>query len=183
MPDWAAGIVLPSLGPGASDEERMAFVIELLERQVEAQTGGPFSAAVFDGVTGEVLAVGVNRVVPAATCIAHAEMVALAAAGRTAGSFTLVERRAVLVSSTEPCAMCMGAVVWSGIDRLVCGAHDHDARAVGFDEGDKPPDWRDRLAGRGIEVVSGVLRDRAVEAMNRYAASGAPIYNADGDAD
>lgn len=181
MPDWSREVEDPGLGPDASDDERMAWVLDILDHQVAELTGGPFAAAVFDGVTGEVLSIGVNRVVPTNSCIAHAEMVALAAAGAAAGSFTLVEQRAVLVSSTEPCAMCMGAVVWSGIERLVCGAHDHDARAIGFDEGDKPPDWSDRLERRGITVVTGVLRSRAVAAMDRYAASGAPIYNADGD--
>lgn len=181
MPAWADGIEPPELGSDATDVERMEWVIGVLDRQVSELSGGPFAAAVFDGGTGDVLSVGVNRVVPTNSCIAHAEMVALAAAGQAVGSFTLADNRAVLVSSTEPCAMCMGAVVWSGIERLVCGAHDADARAIGFDEGDKPPDWRDRLEARGITVVTGVLRDLVVAAMDRYAASGAPIYNADGD--
>jgi tRNA(Arg) A34 adenosine deaminase TadA len=46
-----------------------------------------------------------------------------------------------MVVSTEPCALCLGAIPWSGIRRLVCGARDEDARSIGFDEGEKVPYW------------------------------------------
>jgi tRNA(Arg) A34 adenosine deaminase TadA len=172
-------VARPALGPGAGDEVRMAWVADLLDRQVAEGTGGPFAAAVFSGVTGEVLGVAVNRVEPSSACIAHAELLALAQAGQAVGSFTLEDHEAILVTSTEPCAMCLGALVWSGVERVVCGAADADARAIGFDEGDKPPDWLEALERRGIGVALGVLRDRIIDAMHRYVEQGGLVYNAD----
>jgi tRNA(Arg) A34 adenosine deaminase TadA len=180
-PGWLDAVARPRLGPDASDGARMDWVADLVDRQVAERSGGPFAAAVFSDRTGEVLGVAVNRVEATSTCIAHAEVLALAEAGQTARSYTLDGHLAVLVSSTEPCAMCLGAVGWSGVARLVCGAADQDARAIGFDEGDKPSDWSAALERRGIVVTTGVHRDRIRAAMERYAASGGTVYNADAD--
>ena len=54
---------------------------------------------------------------------------------------------------------------------------DEDARAVGFDEGDKHPDWPARLQARGIEVVRDIRREEAAAILRRYAAGGGVIYN------
>ena len=180
-PRWLDSVIRPKLGPGASDEARMDWVAGLLDRQVEERTGGPFAAAVFSDLTGEVLGVAVNRVEATSACIAHAEVLAIAEAGQSTGSYTLDGHAAVLVTSAEPCAMCLGAVGWSGVERVVCGAADGDARAIGFDEGDKPADWPAALGRRGITVATGVHRDRIRAAMDRYAAAGGVVYNAELD--
>jgi tRNA(Arg) A34 adenosine deaminase TadA len=155
----------------------MDLVIELARTNVDRQTGGPFGAAVFDSETGEILAPGVNLVVSANAAVAHAEMIAIAIAGRALESFDLGVRATELVSSTEPCAMCLGAIPWSGVSRLVCGGRDEDARRIGFDEGDKPSDWIGRLRKRGIEVVRDVSRAEAVSVLEDYARNGGVIYN------
>ena len=85
-----------------------------------------------------------------------------------------------MVASTEPCAMCFGAIPWSGVTRLVCGARDEDARRIGFDEGPKLPDWRKALQKRGIRVTRDVLREEAVAVLDLYVDLGGPIYNAGG---
>ena len=159
----------------------MDLVIELARTNVDLQTGGPFGAAVFDIETGEVLAPGVNLVVSTQAALAHAEMLAIAIAGRALESFDLGVRATELVTSIEPCAMCLGAVPWSGVRRLVCGGRDEDARRIGFDEGDKPEDWIDRLRRRGIEVVRDVSRAEAVSVLENYARSGGIIYNSGDD--
>ncbi|HEU5082375.1 MAG TPA: deaminase [Acidimicrobiales bacterium] len=179
IPDWLDALVPPELGPGASDQDRIEWVLDVLDRQVAEQTGGPFAAAVFSGTSGAVLGVGVNRVEPTATCVAHAEVLALSTATQAVGSFSLDGLEAVLVCSAEPCAMCLGAVVWAGVHRLVCAATEADARAVGFDEGDKPDDWTEALRHRGIEVVLGVGRARAAASMRRYVELGGTVYNGD----
>lgn len=180
-PAWLVAAAEPRLGPAASDAERMGWVLDLLDQQVAAGTGGPFSAAVFSGDTGEVLGVGVNRVEPTSTCIAHAEILALGTATQAMGRFSLHGHGAVLVTSTEPCAMCLGALVWAGVERVVCAAADEDARAIGFDEGDKRPDWQAALERRGISVALGVHRERAAAAMRRYVEQGGLVYNGDLD--
>jgi len=71
-------------------------------------------------------------------------------------------------------------VPWSGVQRLVCGARDEDARAIGFDEGPKMADWVKALNDRGIIVVRDVLRGEARAVLQEYAAAGGAIYNAGG---
>lgn len=158
------------------DEEQMRLVLELAEEN-SRRGGGPFAAAIFAG-NDELVAAGVNRVVPDSAPIAHAEIVAIAAAGQRLGTWNLRSAgELTLVSSTEPCAMCMGAVPWSGVRSLVIGARDADARSAGFDEGNKPDDWPEHLASLGIDVRIDVLRSAAAAVLADYAASGGPIYN------
>ncbi len=165
-------VVLPDV------DDRMRFVVSLARRNVAEDTGGPFGAAIFERDSGRLVAPGVNRVVPARSATAHAEIVAISLAGQVKGTFDLSAGTATeLVTSVEPCAMCLGAVPWSGVAAVVCGARDEDARAVGFDEGDKPADWIDSLAARGIDVVRDVMRADAAAVLQDYAAAGGIIYN------
>jgi tRNA(Arg) A34 adenosine deaminase TadA len=74
--------------------------------------------------------------------------------------------------------MCLGAISWSGVRRVVCGGRDEDARSIGFDEGSKPADWVVALESRGIGVVPDVLRDEAKAVLLQYKESGGIVYNA-----
>ena len=75
--------------------------------------------------------------------------------------------------------MCFGAVPWSGVKSLICGARKKDAEAAGFDEGDKPDHWVRSLQRRGIVVQCSVLRAEAASVLADYKDSGGAIYNAD----
>lgn len=75
--------------------------------------------------------------------------------------------------------MCFGAVPWSGVKSLVCGARKKDAEAAGFDEGDKPDHWVRSLQRRGIVVQCSVLRSEAAAVLANYSDGGGAIYNAD----
>ncbi len=161
-------------------ESRMELAIELARRNVGEKTGGPFGAAVFDG-EGVLVSCGVNLVESHNCSVLHAEVVAIALAQQRLGRYDIGAAGSgffELVASTEPCAMCFGAVHWSGVARLVCGARDQDARAIGFDEGPKLPDWSAALEKNGIEVVRDVLRAEAAEVLRRYQAEGGTLYNA-----
>jgi tRNA(Arg) A34 adenosine deaminase TadA len=176
FPHWFADATA-AVRPMPSIEDRMAFVVGLAAQNVDRGTGGPFAAGIFDA-DGSLIAGAVNMVVPSSAPIAHAEIIAIASAGQTLGTWDLAAAGAVeLVSSTEPCAMCLGAVPWSGVRRLVCGATDDDARAVGFDEGHKPSDWVEHLESIGIEVMRHVGREDAAAVLSRYAKTGGDIYN------
>jgi len=83
-----------------------------------------------------------------------------------------------LVTSTAPCAMCLGAIPWSGVRRVICGARDEDVRSIGFDEGTKPQNWVLSLETRGITVIQDVLREEARKVLSQYRELGGVIYNA-----
>lgn len=158
----------------------MRFVIELSRLNIE-NGGGPFGAAIFDMQSHRLISAGVNMVIGASCSMAHAEMVALSLAQQQLGQYDLGAAglpRLELVSSCEPCAMCFGALPWSGIRHLACGARDADARAIGFDEGPKHPQWRNELEQRGISVSTDICRSEAKVVLDAYAASGGVIYNA-----
>lgn len=177
LPDWW-NEAIPNEVVAVTPEARMRFVLGLARRNIEEQTGGPFGAAVFSMEDGSLIAAGVNLVVASSMAIAHAEMVAFAMAGRAIGHHDIsAAGRSELVATTEPCAMCLGAVGWSGVISLVCGARDEDARAVGFDEGPKPSHWVADLEQLGIAVERDVLRSEAATLLNSYAKAGGLIYN------
>ncbi len=158
----------------------MGLVLELSRLNVRHRSGGPFAAAVFDD-GGRLIAPGVNLVVASNCSLLHAEMVALALAQQVLGRYDLSDGGRVqceLVATTEPCAMCFGAIPWSGVRRLVCGARDEDARAIGFDEGPKLAAWVAALQRRGIVVQRDILRSEARAVLKEYVDAGGPIYNA-----
>lgn len=163
-----------------SEEEKMRFVLGLARRNVEEETGGPFAAAVFEVESGRLVAAGVNVVLESCCSSAHAEIVALSLAQKSAGTHDLGAEglpKMLLVSSAEPCAMCLGAIPWSGVKLLICGARDEDVRSVGFDEGAKPGNWPQDLAARGIEVIRDVCREDATAVLWDYRERGGEIYN------
>ena len=180
LPDWV-GTFCEAWNRGfASVQDRAAFVVELSRQNVLHDSGGPFAAAVFDPATGVLVAPGVNLVVPASCSSAHAEIVALMLAQQVMGTHDLGASTLPaleLVSSTEPCAMCMGAVPWSGVRSLVCCARGEDAEAIGMDEGEKPIAWLKALENRGIRVSQDICREEAAAVLQDYAARGGLIYN------
>ena len=166
-----------------SDAERVALAIDLSKRNIEANSGGPFGAAVV-GPDDRIIAVGVNRVVPHACSVAHAEMMAyMLAQGRT--QRLRLNRDAddnaigpiTLATSSQPCCQCYGATVWAGVDRLLIGARAEDVEALTeFDEGPLPADWVGELVRRGIDVVRDVHRDAACEVLRVYGSQGGARY-------
>jgi len=159
----------------------MQFVVTLASMNVANETGGPFGAAVFETESGKLVAIGMNLVVSTNCSLAHAELVALANAQRAVHNFDLGAAGMAeheLVTSSEPCAMCFGAIPWSGVRRVLCGARATDAEAIGFDEGPKPQAWMAALRQRGIAVVRDVCRAEAVAVLQQYKNTGGTLYNA-----
>jgi len=183
LPEWAHGMVDPArTWPG--DEAKVALAVELSRLNIEACSGGPFGAAVFDAGDDRVVAIGVNRVLPQHCSVAHAETMAFMLAQQSLGRARLnrdsadnVVGRYVLATSAQPCCQCYGASIWAGIDRLLIGARSDDVEALtAFDEGPLPADWMGELARRGIEVVRDIHREAACEVLRAYGRSGARSY-------
>lgn len=179
LPAWLPDFLARLPASLESPEERMRVAISLAEANVANGSGGPFGALVVASDSGRVVSAGVNRVEPACCSSAHAEIVALSLAQQRLGMPSLRGTPLgplELVSSCEPCTMCLGAIPWSGVSALLCGATKADAEAVGFDEGDRCEDWVGGLERRGITVHTSLLRQAAVEVLQRYAREGGAIY-------
>ena len=162
----------------ADDEAKVGLAIRLARRNIEEGSGGPFGAAVFDG-DGRIVAAGVNRVLPSACSIAHAEIMAFIAAQARLGRQRLNETgaRYVLATSAQPCCQCYGASVWAGIDELLIGARAEDVMELSaFDEGPLPADWIGELERRGIAVRRDILRAQARDVFTLYAERGGLAY-------
>ncbi|MCK8678869.1 nucleoside deaminase [Streptomyces lichenis] len=103
--------------------------IDLATRSV-AGGGGPFGALVVKD--GLVVASGNNQVTATLDPTAHAEVSVMRAACKQLGDFSL--EGCVLVTSCEPCPMCLSSALWARIDRIVYAADRHDAAVAGFDD-------------------------------------------------
>jgi tRNA(Arg) A34 adenosine deaminase TadA len=163
-----------------TDEQKMRLAIHLAAENIARQTGGPFGAAVFARDTGQLISVGVNAVVRLNNCTLHAEMVAYQLAQRRIQTFSLGapgQPEHELFTSCEPCAMCLGATLWSGVHRVVIAASRDDAIAIGFDEGPVFAESYGYLRARGVEIVHGVLRADGRAVLQRYHDLGGPVYN------
>jgi len=179
LPDWFDGMDM-RLEFFANDlDGAMQLAIDLSRANVTHQTGGPFGALVVQLETGTVISAAVNCVEAQACSSAHAEIMVLSLAQKALKTWNLSAnpRDLTLVTSCEPCAMCWGAIPWSGVKKVVCGATKDDAESAGFDEGARPATWIKDLNDRGIEVLTGVLREKAAQVLKDYAASGQTIYN------
>jgi tRNA(Arg) A34 adenosine deaminase TadA len=182
LPDWAVeeNRRLPAVMPTV--EERMAAVIRFSRLNFERRTGGPFAAGVFERDTGKPVVIGVNRVVASNCSSAHAEVMTLSVAQKLIGTYDLGGNGMPtyqMVVNWRPCAMCFGAVLWSGVRSLVIAGNGPELEAItGFDEGPVHPEWEHELAKRGIELINNVLREEALAVYRDFAASGALVYNA-----
>lgn len=162
----------------AGDEAKVAFAVELSRRNVEAGSGGPFGAAVFDA-HDRVVAIGVNRVLPQSCSVAHAETMAYMLAQQRLQRARLNEdgTRMLLATSAQPCCQCYGATFWAGIDRLLIGARAEDVMALTrFDEGPLPADWAGELGRRGIAVTRDLCREAACQVLRAYGEQGGISY-------
>jgi tRNA(Arg) A34 adenosine deaminase TadA len=182
LPGWVAGFVdhwLSAPGSGlVSETQRMELAVALSAENIRQKTGGPFGAIVVEENSHALAGVGINLVTHLNLSAAHAEIVALSLAQGRAQSWNLRSNGPMqLVTSCEPCSMCFGAVPWSGVSSVICGARREDAEAAGFDEGDKPKHWVASLQERGIAVRQDVLREHAARVLLDYAANEGAIYH------
>jgi tRNA(Arg) A34 adenosine deaminase TadA len=180
LPEWIDHFLPGYPGCFSSIHDRMSFVIEAARLNVSEGTGGPFAAAVFETESGKLVSLGVNLVTSEGLSILHAEILALALAQKKTGTYDLGRHDLPaheLVASTEPCAMCLGAIPWSGVRRVITGARDSDVRDIGFDEGPKIESWRSELEKRGIVTICDIGRDAAVRVLRSYSLQGGKIYN------
>ena len=182
LPDWAVDELNELPRYFSTREDRMAAVIQFSRMNFQRKTGGPFAAGVFERDTGRLIVIGVNRVVPFNCSSAHAEVIAISLAQKHLGVYDLGAAGLPvhqLVVNWRPCAMCFGAVLWSGVRSLVIAGDGPELEEItSFDEGPVHPEWRSELERRGIELVEDVLREEAIEVYKEFSDSGEFVYNA-----
>ncbi len=182
LPKWAEKLIdefpeyIPSL------EERMRLIHKLANLNIKHDTGGPFAAGVFESESGKIVSIGVNRVIPKNCSSAHAEVMAISLAQDHIGAYDLGGRgmpKHDLIVNWMPCSMCYGAVIWSGISRLVIAGHGPELEEItGFDEGPRPENWKEELLKRGIKIIDNILRDEAIETFKHFKNTDKFVYNA-----
>jgi len=180
LPKWFDPTRTPLDFPAQDRDQAMRLAIDLSRQNVVHQTGGPFAALVVQMDQGKVVSAAVNCVEAQCCSSAHAEIMALSLAQQALNTWNLADTPhspLTLVTSCEPCAMCLGAIPWSGVAEVICGATKDDAERAGFDEGARSLDWIEALKERNINVVTGIAREQAASVLMEYAQSGQTIYN------
>lgn len=148
--------------PAFPTEELMRRAFRLARRARE-HGNHPFGALLADEHS-RVLIEAENTVVSDADCTGHAEIDLVRTACRTLDHAALAT--AIIYSSTEPCAMCAGAIYWAGISRVVFGLRESELRALTGANPRNPTltlGCREVFARgqRPIEVIGPVLEDEA----------------------
>jgi guanine deaminase len=117
--------------PKRADDLRFLLrAVEISRERMLANAGGPFGAVVV--ANGRILGEGWNQVTSTNDPTAHAEVVAIRAACTARRSFKL--EGATIYTSCEPCPMCLAAIYWARIGRIVYANTRADAARIGFDD-------------------------------------------------
>jgi tRNA(adenine34) deaminase len=132
-----------------------------IAREVKSSGDVPVGALIVNEV-GEILSSGKNEREKDNDPTAHAEIVAIRKASEKIGSWRLDDL--TLIVTLEPCVMCAGAILQSRIKRLVFGAFNEKAGAVGsiMDV------IRDQRALSEVEVVNGVMDSECAQILKKY---------------
>ena len=145
------------------NREFLREAIRLSIEKSQAGEGGPFGAVVVQNDT--VVGRGWNRVVSTNDPTAHAEIMAIRAACRRLGTFSLAG--CDIYASCEPCPMCLAAIYWARLDRVYYAAGRQDAAAVGFDDSRIYQELAMNVADRSIPMAQD-LHDEACEAFRAW---------------
>lgn len=132
-----------------------------LAQEVKSSGDVPVGALIVNE-TGDIVSTGKNEREKDSDPTAHAEIVAIRKASEKIGSWRLDDL--TLVVTLEPCVMCAGAILQSRIKKLVFGAFDQKAGAVGS----SLDVIRDVRALSKVEVVSGVLEKECAKLLTNF---------------
>lgn len=140
-----------------------------------AKGSGPFVAAIYDD-KGNLIVKVANSVVNEQCSNNHAEMNAIKAAEKKLGTFDLAPYNLRLYVTAEPCMMCLGGIMWSGIKEVYYSVPSKSVETItGFDEGIKPH-WFREFKKRGIVVYGNIEPELGEQELTRYVNNGKKIY-------
>lgn len=158
--------------------KRATQVISQLQSELPLYIGrgsGPFLAAIYDQ-KGNLIAKTANSVVSETCSHNHAEMNAIKAAEKSLGTYDLSPYHLSLYVTAEPCMMCLGGIMWSGIKEVYYGVSSKRVEKItGFDEGFKP-DWLNEFKNRGITVYGNIAQLEGEKVLEEYVKNGCVVY-------
>ena len=137
----------------STHEYLLERAIELSQRTVDSDAGGPFGAVIVRA--GRVIAGGHNEVLVSNDPTAHAEIVAIRAACRALATFRL--EGCELYTSCEPCPMCLGAIYWARLAHVYYANTRQEAAAAGFDDAHLYAEFGRPIEARAIPFTQIVL--------------------------
>lgn len=142
------------------DEKFIDIAIELSKKAVY-----PYGAIIVKN--GEIIGRSDSDVPVSKTAYSHAELRAIEDAMDHLGGHLCAEggKDCVIYSSCEPCAMCMGAILYTGIEKLVYGATLEDSKECVNDILVKAQVVADNCKNRNIEIIKEIHRDKSVEVL------------------
>ena len=153
------------------------IILELQEKMPEyiAKGSGPFLAAIFDE-NDNLVSIEANSVVSKGCSHNHAEMNAIKMAEKKLGTYDLSGFNLSLYVTSEPCIMCLGGILWSGIKAVYFGVPSKRVEDItGFDEGFKP-NWFDEFQKRGITVYGNIEQAAGEKVLEDYVKGGYKVY-------
>ena len=159
------------------DENYSKIIKELLSKaEANVKKGyGPFFAAIYDG-NGNLIAEASNSVIIDCCSNNHAEINTIRLAEKKLNTYDLSPYNLTMYITAEPCMMCIGAIIWSGIKKVVFSVSSKDVEEItGFDEGFKP-NWFEEFKNRGIEVIGDIEVERGKQILKDYVNSSKVIY-------
>ena len=136
---------------------------------------GPFLAAVIDE-NGKIISKTANSVVSEGCSNNHAEMNAIKTAQKNLNTYDLSKYNLSLYVTSEPCMMCIGGIMWSGIKAVYYGVPSKRVEEItGFDEGFKP-NWFEEFKNRGITVYGNIEVEAGEKVLYDYVNTGKTVY-------
>ena len=136
---------------------------------------GPFYAEIYDA-NGKLVISSSNSVVEDNCCLHHAEINTIKKAHEKFKEYSLAPENLTIYINAEPCIMCAGAIMWSGIKTVYFGVPSSEVeRITGFDEGYKP-NWIKEFKKRGITVYGNIEQQAGEKVLEDYVNSGRKIY-------
>ena len=153
-------------------------IIKELQQDMPSFTkngSGPFVAAIYDK-NGNLVVKVANSVVNEHCSNNHAEMNAIKAAEQKLGTYDLAPYNLKLYVTAEPCIMCVGGIMWSGIKEVYYGVPSKTVEEItGFDEGFKPH-WFKEFKKRGIVVYGNIEPELGEQQLHKYVNEGKEVY-------
>ena len=158
--------------------KKAAKIILQLQSEMKdyiAQGSGPFLAAIYDE-KGNLIAKTANSVVSEKCSNNHAEVNVIKAAEKALNTYDLSSYNLSLYVTSEPCMMCLGAIMWSGIKAVYYSVPSKRVEEIThFDEGFKP-NWFEEFKKRSITVYGNIAQAEGEEVLKSYVADGYTVY-------